>query len=41
MSMNKGNVIEWIYNLPIQTLTDELKEEIIEAFEMYAKECEK
>ena len=39
--MNKENVIEWIYNLPMQTLTDELKEEIIEAFEMYAEKCEK
>ena len=25
------NVVEWIYNLPTQTLTDELKEDIVDA----------
>ena len=27
--MSKEEVIEWIENLPVQTLTDELREEII------------
>jgi len=27
--MNRAYVIEWIYDLPIQTLTDELKEDIV------------
>jgi len=33
--MNRAYVIEWIYNLPIQTLTDELKEDIIELIVNY------
>tara|TARA_R110001592_G_scaffold309671_1_gene584018 strand:+ start:1157 stop:1258 length:102 start_codon:yes stop_codon:yes gene_type:complete len=28
--MNKDELIEWILNLPVQTLTDELKDDIIE-----------
>jgi hypothetical protein len=28
--MNKEELIEWIENLPLQTLTDELKDDIIE-----------
>ena len=28
--MNKDELIEWILNLPLQTLTDELKDDIIE-----------
>ena len=27
--MNRSFVIDWIYDLPIQTLTDELKEDIV------------
>ena len=27
--MNRTYVIDWIYDLPIQTLTDELKEDIV------------
>ena len=40
-TLTKGIIFEWIYDLPTQTLTDELKEDIVEMFEMYAKECEK
>jgi len=29
-NMNKEELIEWIENLPLQTLTDELKDDIIE-----------
>jgi len=28
--MNKEELIEWIESLPLQTLTDELKDDIIE-----------
>jgi len=28
--MSKEKLIEWIENLPLQTLTDELKDDIIE-----------
>lgn len=28
--MSKEELIDWIYNLPLQTLTDELKEDIVE-----------
>tara|TARA_B110000483_G_scaffold229536_1_gene293686 strand:- start:400 stop:501 length:102 start_codon:yes stop_codon:yes gene_type:complete len=28
--MSKEELIEWIENLPLQTLTDELKDDIIE-----------
>jgi len=28
--MSKKELIEWIENLPLQTLTDELKDDIIE-----------
>ena len=31
--MSKEEVIEWIYNLPLQTLTDELKDDIVEKIE--------
>jgi hypothetical protein len=31
--MNKDEVIEWIYNLQLQTLTDELKDDIVEKIE--------
>ena len=31
--MSKYEVIEWIYNLQLQTLTDELKEDIVEKIE--------
>jgi hypothetical protein len=31
--MSKEKLIEWIYNLPLQTLTDELKDDIIEKIE--------
>ena len=31
--MSKDEVIEWIYNLPLQTLTDELKDDIVEKIE--------
>ena len=31
--MTKEEVIEWIENLPVQTLTDELKEDIISNIE--------
>ena len=27
------DLIEWIYNLPLQTLTDELKDDIVEKIE--------
>ena len=27
--MDKEEVIDWIYNLPVQTLTDELKDDIV------------
>tara|TARA_R100001086_G_scaffold249844_2_gene191272 strand:- start:644 stop:769 length:126 start_codon:yes stop_codon:yes gene_type:complete len=27
--MNRSYVIDWIYDLPTQTLTDELKEDIV------------
>lgn len=27
--MNRSFVIDWIYDLPTQTLTDELKEDIV------------
>jgi hypothetical protein len=30
MTMSKEEVIEWIYNLPTQTLTDELKDDIVD-----------
>jgi len=30
MTMSKEELIEWIYNLPIQTLTDELKDDIVD-----------
>ena len=38
--MNRAYVIEWIYDLPIQTLTDELKEDIIELIVNYTKSKE-
>jgi len=28
--MSKEELIDWIYNLPLQTLTDELKDDIAE-----------
>jgi len=28
--MSKEEIIDWIYNLPLQTLTDELKDDIVE-----------
>tara|TARA_R110000772_G_scaffold167114_1_gene278727 strand:+ start:1032 stop:1145 length:114 start_codon:yes stop_codon:yes gene_type:complete len=28
--MNKEELIEWIYSLPLQVLTDELKDDIVE-----------
>jgi len=28
--MSKEELIGWIYNLPLQTLTDELKDDIVE-----------
>ena len=31
--MSKDEVIDWIYNLPLQTLTDELKDNIVEKIE--------
>tara|TARA_B110000503_G_C7169675_1_gene423701 strand:- start:2962 stop:3084 length:123 start_codon:yes stop_codon:yes gene_type:complete len=31
--MIKEELIEWIYNLPLQTLTDELKDDIVEKIE--------
>lgn len=31
--MSKDEVIEWIYNLKLQTLTDELKDDIVEKIE--------
>ncbi len=31
--MTTDQLIEWVYNLPLQTLTDELKESIIENIE--------
>ena len=31
--MSKDEVIEWIYNLQLQTLTDELKDDIVEKIE--------
>lgn len=34
--MDKEELIEWIYNLPLQVLTDELKDDIVEKLE----ECE-
>ena len=40
-TMTKGMILDWIYDLPIQTLTDELKVDIVDMFEMYAKECER
>ena len=40
-TLTKGIVTDWIYALPLQTLTDELKEDIVDMFLMYAKECEK
>ena len=40
-TLTKGIILEWIYDLSTQTLTDELKDDIVEMFEMYAKVCEK
>ena len=31
--MSKEELIYWIYNLPLQTLTDELKDDIVEKIE--------
>ena len=31
--MSKEELIEWIYNLQLQTLTDELKDDIVEKIE--------
>ena len=31
--MTMDDLIEWIYNLPVQTLTDELKDDIVEKIE--------
>ncbi len=31
--MDKDEIIEWIYNLQLQTLTDELKDDIVEKIE--------
>ena len=31
--MCKEELINWIYNLPLQTLTDELKDDIVEKIE--------
>jgi len=31
--MSKEKLIDWIYNLPLQTLTDELKDDIVEKIE--------
>ena len=31
--LDKAILIDWIYNLPLQTLTDELKEDIVEKIE--------
>jgi hypothetical protein len=31
--MAMDDLIEWIYNLPVQTLTDELKDDIVEKIE--------
>ena len=38
--MNRTYVIDWIYELPTQTLTDELKEDIIELILNYTKSKE-
>jgi hypothetical protein len=32
--MTKDEFIEWVVNLPLQTLTDELKETIVEQFNL-------
>jgi len=31
--MHREELIDWIYNLPLQTLTDELKADIVEKIE--------
>ena len=36
--MNRTYVIDWIYDLPTQTLTDELKEDIIELIIDYTQD---
>jgi len=38
--MNRSFVIDWIYDLPLQTLTDELKEDIIEMIINYTQDKE-
>ena len=38
--MNQAYVIDWVYDLPTQTLTDELKEDIIELIVNYTKSKE-
>ena len=38
--MNRIFVIDWIYDLPLQTLTDELKEDIIEMIINYTQDKE-
>jgi hypothetical protein len=38
--MNRSTVIEWIYDLPIQTLTDELKEDIVTLIIDYTQDKE-
>lgn len=38
--MNRSFVIDWIYNLPIQTLTDELKQDIIDLVVNYTQDKE-
>lgn len=35
--MTLAELLEWVYNLPIQTLTDELKDDIAEKIEEYSK----
>jgi len=38
--MNRSFVIDWIYDLPLQTLTDELKEDIVEMIINYTQDKE-
>ena len=40
-TMTKTIILDWIYDLPTQTLTDELKMDIVDMFESYARECKK
>ena len=38
--MSRSIVIDWIYDLPVQTLTDELREDIIEMIEKHTQDKE-